>query len=354
MSGMDISQDLQQQVRAALTANTPLRIQGGNSKHFLGRRVDGDILDVSAHSGIVSYEPTELVITARAGTPLKDIEATLAEHNQMLPFEPPAFGEKATLGGTIACNLSGPRRPYSGAARDFVLGCTLLNGKGEILRFGGEVMKNVAGYDISRLMAGAFGALGILLEVSLKVLPRPVNQVLVMQEANVQQSIKTLEGLANKPLPLTAACFDGEQLYLRLCGTDRLAEQVSRDVGGDVLPQDATLWSEIREHTHDFFVEADTLWRLSVPYNAPPMVISGDCFYDWGGAQRWLKTDASATEIRAQVEAVGGHATQFRADQPIDEVFHPLSEGLLQIHKNLKQAFDPQGILNPGRQYSSL
>ncbi len=350
----DDSRALQERVRAACASGTPLAIHGGNSKRFLGHAVDGEPLDISRHSGIISYEPTELVITARAGTPLSDIEAKLAKHNQLLPFEPPAFGENATLGGTIACNLSGPRRPYAGAARDYVLGCTLLNGKGEILRFGGEVMKNVAGYDVSRLMAGAFGTLGVLLDVSLKVLPRPAYKVMVMLQDDVPQSIQVLESIARKPLPMTAACFDGERLYLRLCGSDRLAEQVSRDIGGEVLAQDATLWADIKEQRHPFFDGADNLWRVSVPFNVPPLAINGDWFYDWGGAQRWLKTTASAEEVRTQVAASGGHATLFRSNETQALRFQPLSSGLLRIHRNLKQAFDPGGILNPGRMYPGL
>ncbi len=169
----DISEALEARVEAAIADRTPLAIIGGGSKQFMGRSIQAEDFDVGAHQGIVSHEPSELVVTVRAGTPLEILETALAERGQMLPFEPPRFGERATIGGTIACGISGPRRPYAGAARDFVLGVKLLNGRGEILRFGGQVMKNVAGYDISRLMTGAMGTLGALLEVSLKVLPTP-------------------------------------------------------------------------------------------------------------------------------------------------------------------------------------
>lgn len=354
MNDVDNSLELQQQVQEALVNKTPLAIHGGNTKAFLGHAVEGQSLDVSRHSGIINYEPTELVITARAGTPLTLIEQTLADQGQVLPFEPPAFSAAATIGGTVACNLSGPRRPYAGAARDFVLGCTILNGKGERLRFGGEVMKNVAGYDVSRLMAGAFGTLGILLEVSLKVLPKPASKLMLVQEAGVDKSIGVLEELAGKPLPLTASCFDGSNLYLRLCGSETLAGNVRRLIGGEIASADSSLWSDIREHRHRFFHTSGNLWRLSVPYNAPPLPITGDWFYDWGGAQRWLKSEASAAEIREAVAAVGGHATLFRAAGREPARFHPLPEGLLRLHQRLKRAFDPAGILNPGRQYPGL
>jgi len=372
----DLSAPLCERVRAAAADGTPLDITGGGTKAFLGRVTQAERFDVADHRGIVSYEPTELVLSARGGTPLAEVKAALAERGQMLAFEPPAFGEMATIGGTIAAGLSGPARPYAGAARDFMLGTRVLNGRGEVLRFGGEVMKNVAGYDVSRLMTGACGTLGVLLEVSLKVLPRPGAVRTVVFDASAAEAIARCNAWAAKPLPLTGACHDGERLLVRLAGTGSGVDAAAREIGGDsvsdTLDQDPAAgsdrwWGALREQTLPFFTRAGPpLWRLSVPPGAAALDVAGDVagdiaegipgntLIDWGGALRWLRTAAPAAEVRAAAERVGGHAMLFRGGDRTGEVFHPLAPGIRAIHERLKAAFDPAGIFNPGRMYEGI
>ncbi|MGW8227393.1 MAG: glycolate oxidase subunit GlcE [Gammaproteobacteria bacterium] len=353
MSG-DHSQALQTQVKEALAQHKSLRIEGGSSKAFYGHAVGGEPLFTRQHSGIINYEPTELVLTARAGTPLAEIEATLAAQNQMLPFDPPHFGDTATLGGTIACGLSGPRRPYAGAARDYVLGSRVLTGKGDVLHFGGEVMKNVAGYDVTRLMTGALGTLGVLLDISLKVLPRPAAETTLQLHLSAEQAIETMNYWAGQPVPLSAASHDGESLYLRLSGATSAVAQAEKQIGGERIPQAETFWHSVREHTHPFFEDERPLWRLSLAAGHPSLAIEGKTLLDWGGAQRWVISSASPASIRHAVAAAGGHATWFRQHTINAEIFHPLPTPLHQLHQRLKQTFDPAGILNAGRMYTGI
>jgi len=306
---------------------------------------------VAGHRGLVNYQPAELVITARAGTPLSDIEVALADHRQMLPFEPPYFGEHATLGGTVACGLSGPRRPYTGAVRDFVLGMKIINGRGEVLHFGGEVMKNVAGFDVSRLMAGAMGTLGVILEVSLKVLPRPAHEVTLVQEWGAVDAVEMMNDWAGRSLPLSASCYDGDRLYLRLSGTRTAVESAKRHIGGEALKEATLFWESLREQRHGFFGGEAPLWRLAVPPATLPLDLTGKWLLEWGGAQRWLRSDADAAMVRRSALQAGGHATLFRGGSRDGERFQPLPQTLQDIHRRLKQAFDPKGILNPGRLY---
>ena len=350
----DLTVSLRDRVRAAAGDATPLAITGGGTKDFLGRLTQAAPLDVSGHRGIVTYEPTELVLSARGGTPLADVNAALCEQGQMLAFEPPGFGEAATIGGTIATGLSGPARPYSGAARDFVLGPRVLNGKGEALRFGGEVMKNVAGYDVSRLMTGAHGTLGVLLEVSLKVLPRPAVVRTVEFDVNGTDAIDRCNAWAAKPLPVTGACHDGERLRVRLAGTEGGVTAACAALGGETYDGDA-FWSALREHTLPFFTKAGApLWRVSVPPGADLEASGGDTLIDWGGALRWLRTDAPAADVRALAERAGGHATLFRGGDRTGDVFHPLAPALRKLHERVKEAFDPANIFNPGRMYEGI
>jgi len=353
MSG-DHTQVLQAQVKDALAQHKRLRIEGGGSKNFYGHEVAGTPLSTREHAGIINYEPTELVLTARGGTPLAEIETALAAQNQMLPFEPPHFGDSATLGGTVACGLSGPRRPYAGAARDFVLGCRVLTGKGDVLHFGGEVMKNVAGYDATRLMTGALGTLGVLLDVSLKVLPRPAMETTLQLSLSAEQAIETMNYWAGQPVPLSAAMHDGESLFLRLSGAASAVVQAQKHIGGEPVAHSESLWQTLREHTHPFFQDERPLWRLSLAAGYPPLALDGKSLLDWGGAQRWLVSSASPANIRHVAETAGGHATWFRQHTAKAEVFHPLPASLLQLHHRLKQAFDPAGILNAGRMYPGI
>lgn len=346
----DLTQELAERVRAAHATGTPLAIVGGGSKAWLGRPVQGEILDVSGHRGIVAYEPTELTLTARAGTPLVEIEAALAERGQCLAFEPPHHDAKgsATLGGTVACNLSGPARPYVGACRDFVLGVRVINGRGEALRFGGEVMKNVAGYDLSRLMTGAQGTLGVLLEVSLKVLPRAPAELTLAFEMDAAGAVARFNAWAGMPLPITAACHVGERAFVRLGGAEAAVRAARQRLGGEVISAGEALWRSVRELKHGFFQAPGCLWRLSLP-PAAPVDAQLRQFIDWGGAQRWVVSD---TELWALAAGAGGHATRYRGSR--DRVFQPLSPALLALHRRLKAAFDPKGILNPGRLYPEL
>jgi len=333
----------------------PLRIRGGGTKDWYGQRLEGDVLDTRDYTGIVDYEPTELVITARCGTPLAEIEAALAERGQMLAFEPPHFGSQATLGGAIASGLSGPRRANSGAVRDFVLGCRLLDGKGDVLSFGGQVMKNVAGYDVSRLLAGSLGTLGLLLEVSIKVLPRaPREATLVFEGVNEVDAIRNLNEWAGQPLPVSASCWHDGMLALRLSGANAAVDNAIRTLGGDVMPDCARFWAGLREQQHPFFAGDMPLWRLSVPSTVGAIVPGSPQLIEWGGAQRWLRAPgdaATAERIRAVVAACGGHATLFRGGDGRAGVFQPLAPAVGRIHERLKAGFDPAGIFNPGRMY---
>lgn len=348
---IDASAVLLEQVNQALNNATPLRIQGSNSKAFLGRAVTGEVLDTRAHRGIVSYDPTELVITARCGTPLAELAEVLDASQQMLPCEPPSFGEHATVGGMIVCGLSGPRRPWSGSVRDFILGTRLITGQGKHLRFGGEVMKNVAGYDLSRLMAGSYGALGVVTEVSLKVLPKPRQTLSISLELDTDRALLRLAEWGQQPLPISAACHDGQRLHLRLEGGEGSVAAAHDRLGGECL--DAAYWHDLNEHRLSFFDEDLPLWRLSLPHNTPRLSLPGTQLIDWGGAQRWLKSDADASVIRTVVDKLGGHATCYHPGL-IDSPFQPLPDTLMRYHRNLKQQLDPRGIFNPGRLYAEL
>ena len=362
MKSINRTQELQDRVRAAYNDKTALEIVGGNSKRFYGNSNANtkkiETLETRIHQGIISYEPSELVITARAGTPLKDIQELLAENNQMLPFEPPHFGEHATLGGAIATGLSGSRRPFTGSARDFVLGTKILTGKGDIMSFGGQVMKNVAGYDVSRLMVGALGTLGVLLEISIKVLPlanTEVTQVIAMSQ---QDALQKMHELNQTPLPLSALAYENEKLYVRLSGAESAVHSAQEKVKGEKLVHADKFWQQLNEQTHPFFTEDKPLWRLSVPYTAN-ININEDSFIDWAGALYWLHSDKSAEEIQLIASQQGGSATLFKthnleATNNNIERLPPLQAKIKQFQINLKMRFDPYGILNYGRLYSYL
>lgn len=348
MPPVDLSEALQAQVQAALARNTALAIVGGGSKVFYGLpSLSGARLELGGHTGIVEYQPTELVVTARAGMPLAELEAALHAQGQMLGFEPPHFGPNATVGGMVACGLSGPRRPYAGAVRDAVLGVKLLNGRAEILSFGGQVMKNVAGFDVSRLQAGALGTLGVLLDVSLKVLPRPEAEETLVFEMATDEAITAMNRWAGQPWPLSAACFDGFRLYLRLSGAEAAIRASHKQLGGERLESSAAFWADLKEQRLPFFDQPGSLWRLSIPPAAP--LLPGDCLIDWGGALRWLKTSAPAESVFAAARELGGHATLFRRGEEPKARFQDLPTGLKALHIKLKHAFDPQGLFNPGR-----
>ena len=356
-----------ERIRAAHDTHSPLIIEGGGSKSFYGNADEGEVLSTRGLTGVVDYQPKELVLTARAGTPLVEIEALLAEHGQMLAFEPPHYGEfplagrttdaspatktiRATLGGTIAAGLSGPRRPYAGAARDFVLGVRLIDGTGQPLRFGGQVIKNVAGYDVSRLMVGALGTLGVLTEVSLKVLPRPAEEISLQFEFGEAAAIEKMNQWAGQPLPLSATSWHAGVLTLRLSGAASAVRAAQTKLGGEALKDAAGFWQRLRDQATPFF-DKRPLWRLAVRPTLGPLKLGDAQWIEWGGAVRWLATDLPAAALREAARSCGGHATLFRGDAPRDGVFTPLAPPLLAVHRALKQRFDPRGILNRGRLY---
>ena len=347
--------DFTERIQTAQASNAPLRIRGGGSKDWYGGPLRGELLDLSGHRGIVSYEPSELVLSARAGTPLVEIEALLDKHGQMLAFEPPHFGATATLGGTLACAFAGPRRPYAGSVRDMVLGIRLIDGRGQLLTFGGQVMKNVAGYDVSRLMVGALGTLGVILEASLKVLPRPLAELTLRFELDEATAIQKMNQWSGRPLPLSASAWVGGALMLRVSGAETAVRAAHEKLGGEIHEHGADFWRSAREQSAAFFSANDLpLWRLSVPATCPPLALPGRQALTWGGAQRWLKSSAQADTIRSAVAMAGGHATLFRGGDKSVGVFHPLSDPLMKYHRRLKAQFDPAGILNPGRLYSDF
>jgi glycolate oxidase FAD binding subunit len=348
-AGTDGTASLQQQVRAAVESKTSLAVHGGDTKKFLGRRIEAEPLDMREHSGIVHYDPAELVLTARCGTALKDVEAALEERGQILACEPPHFGDDATFGGMVAAGLSGPRRPWSGAVRDFVLGCRVIDGRARVLRFGGEVIKNVAGYDVSRLLTGSFGCLALLTEVSMKVLPRAQECRTLRIDMDAAEALRRLALWSREPLPITAACHDGQALCVRLEGGHGSVRAGAARLGGEHI--DNSFWSALREHQLPFFQGSRPLWRLSLPPATKPLGLAGDVLIDWAGAQHWLLTDEPAATIREAAVRARGSAICYRGH---GTPFHPLTEPLLALHRRLKSNFDPLGLFNPGRLYAEL
>lgn len=342
--------------RVAADERRPLQLRGGGTKDFYGRQPTGEVFDTRGYAGIVSYEPTELVVTVRAGTRVDELTAMLAEHNQWLAFEPPRFGSSATVGGMVACGLSGPRRMAVGALRDFVLGAKIINGQGELLSFGGQVMKNVAGYDVSRLIAGSLGTLGAICEVSLKVLPRPVIEATLAFECSETEALGLMNEWAAQPLSVSATAWFGDVLRVRLSGARAAVSAAIERLGGARIDDNeaAKWWESLREHRHDFFAGDLPLWRIALPTTTPPLTLAGPQLIEWGGGQRWLRSNAPAVELRAVAAALGGHATLFHGGDRAGEVFQPPAAPLMAIHRRLKERFDPAGIFNPGRLYDEI
>ncbi len=352
----DCSAEMVEAVAESYAKKQSLTITGGGTKtNILGRAIDianAPILNVSAHTGIVDYQPSELVLTARAGTTLSDITAALASEGQMLSFEPPLFDGRATLGGTLAGNLSGPARPWAGAIRDMVLGVQLINGKGELLNFGGQVMKNVAGYDVSRLQAGALGTLGVLSQISLKVLPKPEYSTTLCYQLNARDALEQMNIKSALPKPLSGACWVEGHMFLRLSGAADAVNQTAKLWGGGQLGDDAPVWRQLREMTHPFFHGNDALWRFSQRPTSPVQEQFGDTLIDWSGAQRWVRGEHPREALERAAEEAGGHVSLFRGGDRRSEVKHNASKLEQRLHQRLKYAFDPAGILNPGRMYS--
>ncbi|ANH71580.1 FAD binding domain protein [Ralstonia insidiosa] len=358
-------------IAQAADSRTPLTLRGGGTKDFYGRAPapQGTTLDTREWSGIVDYDCAELVITARSGTPLAEIEAALAEHKQMLAFEPPHFaadGKQATVGGAFASGLSGPRRQSVGALRDFVLGAVAMDGRGDLLNFGGQVMKNVAGYDVSRLMAGALGTLGLVVQVSLKVLPMPFCDATLRFALPQAEAIDTLNRWGGQPLPIAASAWIDGALWVRLSGADAAVRAAITKLGGERVDdaEAASFWRDLREQSHAFFARATQgslpLWRIALPPATPPLALghasADEQLVEWGGGQRWWIDTAStpADTIRDAANKAGGHATLFRNGDRASDVFTPVAAPLMAVHKRLKDSFDPHGIFNPGRLYADF
>ena len=350
-----------ERVRNAAVEHRPLRLRGSGSKDFYGQSLAGELFDTREYAGLVAYEPTELVVTARCGTPLAELEATLADQGQALAFEPPHFGPNATVGGCVASGLAGPRRAKAGAVRDFVLGVRMLDGHGHVLNFGGQVMKNVAGYDVPRLLAGSLGTLGLILEVSLKVMPLALTEKTLRFELAQDKALAVLNQWGGLPLPVSASAWVENVLSVRLSGSPTAVNAAASKLGGDPVVTDeaSAFWLSLREQSHTFFTSSTALWRVAVPSTSAVLDLPGTQLVEWGGVQRWLHAEIieDSQRIRRVATQAGGHATLFRADateKAAIGVFHPLTEPLARIHLRLKSAFDAPGIFNPGRMYSEF
>lgn len=354
----DIKQSLIEQILNAKSERRKLNIVGRGSKKFLGRQVSASELSLAEHEGIVSYKPTELVLTARGGTSIAAIDQMLLENGQMLASDPPKFGGDGSIGGSLACNLSGPGRPWSGSLRDSVLGVKIINGSGDVLNFGGQVMKNVAGYDVSRLQAGAMGCLGVISEVSLKVMPRPeVSATVCVQLEQSSEALKVINSLCGTSIPITAACWVGGQQYIRFQGAgsavEKAIKQIQSTYSAAIITDDAVFWEGIRDHSHAFFHKSSKLWRLSVNATAE-LKTDTNALIDWGGAQRWVHGDGTLETMASMLDGGLGEASLLRGGNGSDEVFHPMDDVRQTLHKRLKSTFDPDHLFNPGRLYEWL
>ncbi len=342
-SDRDDSERLVEAVRDAYARHQALAIVGSGSKSFLLPADDGArLLSVAEHAGVLEYRPDELVVTARAGTPLKDLQQLLSQHRQMLPFEPPLFGGGGTLGGALATGLSGPGRPWRGSVRDALLGVELINGRGERLRFGGKVLKNVAGYDLSRLQVGAFGTLGVLLAASVRVVPAPQAERTCLLELPAAAALDSVRGLAARPVPLTATCAAEGSLRLRFSGSEAAVLSACREAGGDIVEGDR-YWQELRDHRLPVMRPDLPLWRVSLPPGADPALQDG--VVEWGGALRWLAVgDPGPGEPAARI---GGWAARFDAGYA-RAVCDALPPSQMKYQRRLKRSFDPENLFNPG------
>lgn len=350
VSEQDSLDVLQQQIKKAAANATALQICGGGSKSFYGNPTEGEILDVSTHSGIVDYDPAELVITLRGGCKLVDVEAVLAEQGQMFGFEPPHYSDQVTIGGVVAAGLAGPRRAFAGGIRDFILGTRVLDGRGEVLNFGGRVIKNVAGFDVSRLMVGSMGTLGVLLEVSLRVIPCFETELTLGFDHDTAEShIQWINELGGRPLPLSASLWHKGRSLIRLSGSQQGIDSAARQLGGD---KEQSPWESLKEQGHGFFEGHSHVNRISLP---PTMELSlqQDQLIEWSGAQRWI-SDCDIERMRERLQAKQGSLCLFRGNQETASVFQPVDEATMVLQRNLKSRFDPARIFNRDRLYAGL
>lgn len=349
-----------QQIKSAIQAKSSLCIKGSNSKHFLGRKHNcQEILNTSDHTGIVYYEPTELVLRVRSGTRIAEIEQTLAQHKQCLSFNPPKFGPDTTIGGAIASGLCGPNLPYWGSVQDAVLGLQLINGEGTLLNFGGQVIKNVAGYDISRFIVGSMGTLGLISEVAIKVIPQPAEMITLRYQLDEQQAIKVLYEYKHAALPLSASAYVDSYLYLQFAGSKAAINTVTSMLGKDWQTVEQQFWQQLRDHQLDFFQQNKTLWRITMPAGSMLTTFKDSItdamnktsIMEWDGMQHWIFSDMPEQEIRSIVKSHAGQAHCFRSENDLDSVFQPLPAGLQDLSFKTKLVFDPYQIFNPNRLY---
>jgi glycolate oxidase FAD binding subunit len=345
---------LRERIRAAAAARRPLLIRAGGSKDFYGGALEGELLDVGGISGILEYDPTELVISARAGTPLIAIERALAGCGQMLACEPPQFEGRATLGGTVAAGLCGPRRAYGGSVRDFVLGVEMIDGRGELLRFGGRVIKNVAGFDISRLMVGSLGTLGLITEITLKTVPRPRAECTLRFEMDQRTALESMTHWSTRPLPLSGTAWHDDRLHVRLSGAESAVRAARERLGGELVSGADGYWEDVREQRLPWLASAQELWRVSLPAHSPSLPLAQRMLIEWGGTLRWLPGPQEGGALRASLASLGAHAMRYRAPLKTEGSFAPLPPAMLALHRRLKAAFDPRGIFNRGRLYPDL
>ncbi len=354
MLGQDRSEVLVERVRAAIAQNRPLAPCGGGSKAFYGNPVAATALDVTQHRGILGYDPKERVLHVRAGTSLDEIDRVLARQNQMIAFDPPRYGPGTTIGGAVAAGLTGVRRPYGAAMRDHVLGVQFINGYGEIVDFGGQFVRSRGGFDLTRLLVGSLGTLGVILSLILRVTQQPERELTVVQELSAETALTRLVRLAGRSLPITGSCWHNGSLFLRLGGSAAAVDAAKNQIGGETLRPWDTFWQKVRDHALGFFAVDQPLWRFGLPPATPALGLGGEWLFEWDGQLRWLKGNERAGRIRQLVAASGGHATLFRGQLGDVEVFHPLSESVFATHRNVKLALDPQRIFNPGRMYFDL
>jgi len=352
IADVDIESELATQIAAVAASGGAVEIIGGGSKKFYGEALDALAIEVAAHSGVIDYDPAELVITLRTGCRLSEVEALLAENRQMFAFEPPHFGADATIGGMVASGLAGPRRGFAGGIRDFVLGAKMLDGRGVVLQFGGRVIKNVAGFDVSRLLVGSLGTLGVLLEVSIRVVPMFATEAtLAFEHATADAHIRWVNELGSKPYPLSASAWHAGTSRLRLSGSAQGVEHAIAELGGECQDYD---WGEMREQTHALFAPAQPVTRVSLPAASPNIVAGRPQIIEWGGAQRWLSGEVDIAALRERVSEPGGSVCAFRDHAADVAVFQPLAPAILKLQRNLKSSFDPAGIFNAGRIYPGL
>lgn len=345
---------IKEQIANAIEEKAALQIIGGNSKAFLGRTSTGTALNMADYQGIISYEPTELYITVKAGTLLSEVKAVLAEQGQMLAFEPPEVNEKTTMGGVVATGLSGPRRPYAGSVRDFVLGIRCINGLAKEMSFGGQVMKNVAGYDLSRLLTGSFGTLAVILEITFKVLPLPEFELSASKAMQKHDALQLMSTLSGQSLPISAAAYYDGKIYIRYSGNEKVIRDNLKKNQFEADEKNKTFWKELRKFKSPIFNSAKPIWRLSLPSASNFETADDNYLIDWGGAQYWLASDRPANELFTLAKRQGGSAFLFRGGDRTGDIFQALPDELFKLQKNLKQAFDPHRVLNPNKMYRDL